>query len=50
MFKVGDMVWSKVYGFATVDALCDDNHVSIRVPNDDSFVVNIFTIYPMLVA
>lgn len=50
MFKIGDKVWSRVYGFAVVDAVCDDAHVSISVPNDDSFVVNIYTIQKMLVA
>jgi len=47
MFKIGDKVWSRVYGFATVEAVHGDDHVSIAVPNDDSFVVNIFTIQKM---
>ena len=44
MYKVGDKVWSGVYGFASIESLHGDDHVTIAVPNDDSFVVSVHTI------
>lgn len=45
--RVGDRVWSRVYGMAKVQRMYDFEHVVLEVPKDDPVVVHLSTLVKM---
>lgn len=47
MFKKGDHVYSRVYGFGVVRKVLDEEHIEVQIPNDDAFILNVATVQPV---
>lgn len=44
MFKKGDHIYSRVYGFGVVRKIVDAEHIEVQIPNDDAFILNVATV------